>query len=329
MNVSYKAIETVLDATTIEEVKYLLSNHDELIRQLARYVLEGKAGNDKVREAAIGSFYNEVQDKVTWTVRTAEEVWANVYGTGEARRAALGADFDLVMFRVNQTRAKHEKIFISPNLKAKTDMNGKRYVVSGVSTSKGTVNFIGYPQGAQGANKYNIKGSGCGASAIVGAIATAKGYTTTLVDYLDNNLTAVGGTVCPISTAIAEKLLDREAISYKRVKSFTTDSLTEILRKHLWTGNPVFVSLRRYSRSGADHKGRYAGAEHYALLIGCTEDGKKGYLLDSSRDTNRPPRYVDLHDLADHVPTAREKETYSPIWNGWSNCGGVLLITMI
>jgi hypothetical protein len=149
-----------------------------------------------------------------------------------------------------------------------------------------------------------------------------------LREFADRNLDAVEGTKCPISTAIIERLLARENIRYKRQRDFTTARLAAAVKAHLQTGNPVILALTRCNRAGVSHKGRYANSEHYAVLTHMNADGKRAFLLDSSGDPNRGPRWVDLHDICDHVPTAKAKETFKEIWNGWSNCGGVLLVYM-
>ena len=310
--------------TFLGNVLGLLGDHNRLIRELALWVSEGNAGTGEAREAILGIYAEEVQSKINWAYQTAKEVWEGKYGSGEARRAALGADYDLVQYWVGVVKPSY---YISGMPKVETDQNGKRYPVKNFPTSKGKRTIVAFPQGKQG-DYYNFPGSGCGMCAAASAIYSIKGYNMTLKEYADKNLSAVGGTKCPISTAIIERLLKREGITFKRVKSFDTDRLADIVRNHLSSGNPVLASLTRKNRAGVDHKGRYAGSEHYAILWGVTEDGKKAFIFDSSRDPNRKPRLVDLRDLCDHVPTAKEKEDFSPIWNGWSNCGGVLLINM-
>ena len=311
----------------LPDMTSLLADHDKLIRDLALWVSEGNAGKGETRAAYLGIYADEVQSKINWAYHTAEEVWTGKYGNGDERKAALGADFDLVQYWVKLTRPN---AYISGKPKVETDQNGKRYFVKNFTTSKGTRTIYAFPQTRQGSNPYNFSGSGCGLCSVASAIYSIKGYNMTLKEYADKNLSAKGveGTKCPISTAIMERLLKREGISYKRVKSFDTDRLTEIVKNHLSSGNPVILSLTRCNRKGENHKGRYANSEHYAILWGVTEDGKKAFLFDSSGDPNRRPRMVDLWDICDHVPTAREREDFSPIWNGWVNCGGVLLINM-
>lgn len=318
-------------------VSAIISDHDKLIRYMAQYVLDGKAGGGDERRNLLGIYYDEVQDYVTWVVRTADDVWAGKWGNGDEAReqrfidAGYSAeDYKMVKARVNATKDQHTNISIPDGLKPTKDMGGKRYLLPNVPTKKGVVTWKGYPQAAQGDNPYVFTGSGCGFMSFYSAISTIKGYDMTPLEYANKNMKAVGGTKCPISTAIGQRLLDREGIKYKRVKSFTTDELAKILREHLSKGCPAVVALTRCNRAGVNHKGRYANSEHYALLIGVTADGKKAYLMDSSRDTARPPRYVDLWDICDHIPTAREMEDLDPkgLWNGWVNCGGVVLIDM-
>lgn len=320
-----------------EEVNSLMNDHDQLIRDISQYVLDNKAGGGEARRAIVGVYYDEVQKYVTWVINTADEVWAGKWGNGDEARLQKfvdagysAADYAMVKARVNATKDQHTKIYVPDGLKWTKDMGGKRYLLPNVPTKKGVITWKGYPQGAQGDNPYVFSGSGCGFMSFYAAISTIKGYNMTPLEYANKNLKAAGGTKCPISTAVGQHLLDREGIKYKRVKSFDTDGLVKILREHLATGCPAVVALTRCNRAGVNHKGRYAGSEHYALLIGVSADGKKAYLMDSSKDPARCPRYVDLWDICDHIPTAKEKEDLSPqgLWNGWSNCGGVVLIDM-
>jgi hypothetical protein len=58
-------------------------------------------------------------------------------------------------------------------------------------------------------------------------------------------------------------------------------------------------------------------------------DGKRAFLLDSSGDPARGPRWVNLKDICDHVPTAKAGGTFKKTWDGWSNDGGVVFVFMI
>lgn len=311
------------------ELSGYMQDPDALIRALALRVMKGVYGTGDTRRAVLGTYYDRVQAKIKTVYDTAEAVWRGEYGNGEEhRRELIGPDYDLVKYRVNETAAAHNIIRITEKqVQLKTDQGGRRYVLPNMPTAAGIRDIYGYPQGKQG-DAYNFPGSGCGICSAWCVISTDKGYNMSLKEYADRNLAAVGGTKCPISTAIIERLLDREKIPYKRLRSFTTASLAEVLREHLQTGNPAILALTRTNRAGVNHKGRYANSEHYAVLTHLHQDGKRAFLMDSSRDPARGPRFVDLYDICDHVPTAKAKENLDPkgLWNGWSNCGGVVLV---
>jgi hypothetical protein len=283
-----------------------------------------------VRRTALGGYFGDVQKKITEVYRIAEAVWNGEYGNGDDhRRELIGPDYDLVKYRVKETRAEHGELTVKDSeISITKDQGGRRYVLPAVPTALGIRDYHGYKQTAQGDNPYNFAGSGCGISSAYACVSTIKGYDMSLREWADENLKEVGGTKCPISTVIMERLLTREKIRYKRVKAFTTASLAAAVKSHLKTGNPVILSLTRCNRAGVSHKGRYANSEHYAVLTHMNADGKRAFLLDSSGDSKRPPRWVDLYDICDHVPTAKEKETFKETWNGWSNCGGVIFVFM-
>ena len=325
-------VENQLTAEKTVTILEILTEHEDLIRQISLQVMQGKYGGGKERENALGIFYDEVQKKITWAYQTAEDVWAGKYGNGdEHRRELIGPDYDLVKYRVNETRWEHGVLTIDESMitiHTEDIRGGKRYVMPAMPTALGTRAYYGYPQTRQGDNPYNFSGSGCGIASAYTCVATIKGYNMNLKEWADKNLEATGGTKCPISTAVMQKLFDIEKIKYKRVKTFTTASLADTLKKHLQTGNPAVIALTRKNRAGVNHKGRYANSEHYATLTHMNTDGKRAFLYDSSGDPNRGPRWVDLYDICDHVPTAREREDFSPVWNGWANCGGALLVYM-
>jgi hypothetical protein len=269
-----------------------------------------------------------VQAKITAVYKTADAVWRGEYGNGDDhRRELIGPDYDLVKFRVNETRAEHGALTVD-QITVKTDQGDRRYVLPAVPTALGIRDYHGYPQTRQGENPYNFSGSGCGIASAYTCISTIKGYNMSLREFADRNLDAVEGTKCPISTAIIERLLARENIRYKRQRDFTTARLAAAVKAHLQTGNPVILALTRTNRAGVNHKGRYANSEHYATLTHMHSDGKRAFLLDSSGDPARGPRWVNLYDICDHVPTAKANEDFSPIWNGWANCGGVVFVFM-
>ena len=83
--------------------KYITSEgHADYIRACADAVLSGYCGSGDARVEYFGSLYNEVQDKVNWTIKTAKEVLENKYGTGDARKKALGDDYWIVQNEVNR-----------------------------------------------------------------------------------------------------------------------------------------------------------------------------------------------------------------------------------
>ena len=302
----------------------ILSDHDRLIRELALYVSEGNAGTGEERKALLGTYYDEVQKKITWAYNTAQDVWAGKYPNGEAnRRKVFGADFELVQWWVNHTRPA---IYVPSNLKYKKDMNGRRYMVSGVPTAKGTITYRGYDQHNQGSNPYRFDGSGCGFMSFYTVISTIKGYGYTPKAYADKVLTAITkAKECPISIWAGCKLLDNENIKYEWVKGpLTTDGCRKDIQAHLEKGMPVIISLSIYDRKGKAHKGRYTNYAHYAPLIGTVND-KSWYLLDSGW---QKPRYVDAYDICEYIPGTSKNPTYDPIWNGFNNAAGYVKVYM-
>lgn len=298
----------------------LLSDHEELIRQMAIYVLAGKAGTKEDRAKLLGDYAEEVQAKVNWTIKTAEAVWAGQYGNDDERREKLGADYDLVMFRVNQTAA----VTVPTSYKYATDNGGKRYVLKDFPTARGKMTWYGYDQHNQGSNPFVFDGSGCGFCSALAVIATLRGYNVLPLRYATDYLkTVAGANKCPISTMAMLKLLDHEKIQYDWVRNFGTASAYNDILLHLRKGMPVMVHLFKDNRAGKEDK-RYTNYAHYAVLIGVTSTGK-GYLLDSS---GKRPRFVDLYDLCDHIPTAKDKPDWSPNWNGNKNCGGYVKVYM-
>lgn len=89
-------------AAVTEEADRLNRDPAEYIRAAADFVLNGYAGSGEARKAFLGDDYEEVQEKVNWIIRTAEEVIAGVYGSGEVRKAALGDDYQVVQNQVNR-----------------------------------------------------------------------------------------------------------------------------------------------------------------------------------------------------------------------------------
>ena len=304
-------------------ISKLLSD-ENLIRFMAMYVSGGKVDKGDERKALLGTYYDEVQEKVNWAYKTAEDVWKGMYPNGEEnRKAAFGADYDLVQFWVNQLIPA---IYIPTSLSYSKDNSGKRYLVKNVPTAKGKITWKGYNQHSQGSNPYVFDGSGCGFMSFYGVISTLKGFNDMPIKYADKKLNSItGATKCPISIWAGCKLLDSEGIKYKWVKgTLTTNGVYKDILDHLSKGMPVIVSLYKDNRAGKEDK-RYTNYAHYSLLIGVTSDGKKGYLLDSGA---KLPRYIDLMDLCDHIPGTNNNPVYKPIWNGWVNAGGYVKVEM-
>lgn len=72
------------------------------LRAAASYVLKGFAGNDFDRMKFFGKNYADVQNKVNWVVKTAQDVIAGKYGNDAERKRKLGIDYDLVQAQVNR-----------------------------------------------------------------------------------------------------------------------------------------------------------------------------------------------------------------------------------
>ena len=313
-------LENQLTAENTVGLVELLTDREELIRQMAMYVLQGKAGNSQDRAALLGIYAEDVQKKVNWVIKTAEDVWAGVYGNDQDRKDKLGKDYELVMYRVNQTAV----VTVPADYKYSTDNGGKRYVLKNFPTARGKMTWYGYDQHNQGSNPFVFDGSGCGFCSALAVIATLRGYNVLPLRYATDYLKSVAGaSKCPISTMAMLKLLDHEKIQYDWVRSFGTASAYNDILLHLRRGMPVIVHLFKDNRAGKEDK-RYTRYAHYAVLIGVTSNGK-GYLLDSS---GHRPRLVDLYDLCDHVPTAKDKPDWSPTWNGNKNCGGYVKVYM-
>lgn len=289
-----------------ESMPLLLGNHDNLIRLMAQYVLDGKAGTGDSRKALLGIYYDEVQAKVTWVIQTAIDVWDGKYGNGDARKRALGPDYSLVMSRVNAMST----IYMPDTIKV--TKQGGRYTTTSVPTAKGAKIYYGFDQHAQDGDSYKIDGSGCGLCAPVDVLTTFVDGKITPVSFCKNRLKAVTGqTACPVGISNQIKILSSGGIGSTWVKK--TEDAYEDVRKHLLTGRPVIVSLSCRNRAGT-RTNRYTNSGHYALLIGVRKDDK-AFLLDSGA---REPRWVDLKDICLHIPNydcdGKSKQTW--VWKG-------------
>lgn len=304
--------------TISEAVSELLSDHNNLIRVLAQFVLDDHAGKGDERKNLLGVYYDEVQKKVTWVIQTAEDVWAGKYGIDKERREALGDDYDIVMARVNATKDQHTNITT-----VKKDNGGKRYVTNETNTARGMKKYIGFDQHAQGVT--NISGSGCGMCSALAVMATFADNSIMPVAYYKTKLASVTGTAkCPISIGACQKMLKSVGIDSTRVNQFSTQSSYDDIKAHLTKGMPVIVSLVSKSKKTGVEDKRYTRANHYSLLVKMRDDGK-AFLLDSG---SKGPRWVDLMDLCDHIPTASANPKDTPVWSGWSNSGGYVKVNL-
>ena len=68
---------------------------------LATDVIKGKYGTGQARRNALGSRYDDVQAKVNDLYAKADKVIKGRYGNGQARRTALGSEYDIVQYIVN------------------------------------------------------------------------------------------------------------------------------------------------------------------------------------------------------------------------------------
>ena len=300
----------------------LVLDHDKLIRTLALMTSNGDFGKGDERASALGVYSNEVQAKINWAYKAAQDVWSGLYGNGDARKEALGEDYNLVQYWVKVVKPS---IYGPSDAKYTVDNGGKRYILSGVPTAKGLTVLKAYNQHKQGSNPFVFDGSGCGFMSFYSAISTILGLNDMPITFAENNLKRVtGGSKCPISIWAGCKLLADKGIKYTWVKGpLTTEGCRNDIQAHLERGMPVIVSLSYADRNGKITKA-YTNYAHYSILWFATSDGK-WYLFDSG---GRLPRYVDPYDICKYIPGTKEKPDYSPTWNGWSNAGGYVKVEM-
>lgn len=300
-----------------DEMPVLLGDHARLIRTLALYVSEGKAGSGTERRQLLGLYYDETQAKVTWAYRTAQDVWKGKYGNGEEhRRSIFGADYELVKFWVNALKPGTYLPAITV-----TDTNGV-YRANGIPTAAGTKTWIGFDQHNNGSG-YRLSRSGCGLCSFLSIVATFKSSDIRPQAWCKSFLESVTGfSACPISITAGTKILQKYGIGFTRVKSFDTDSAFKDIRAHLLQGRPVVVSLSCRNRAGK-RTNSYTDSGHYSLLIGVRADGK-AFLMDSGA---RKPRWVDLWDLCDHIPVNSASDKTAQTWV-WQNEGGYIKINV-
>lgn len=330
MDIIRVILENQLTAAKLKEISAIIDNHEQLIRYMAQYVLDDKAGGGDERRNLLGIYYDEVQNYVTWVVRMADDVWTGKWGNGDEARLQkfidagyTEEDYKIVKARVNATKDQHMNITISGALKYRI-VGGKQYVYDNVPSWHGNMTMYGYNQHALGQAPWKFDRNGCGFISFFSVIKTIKRYTTlSPAEYADTIMSKVDGTNCPISSSVGIKMLEAEGIKYTWVKRYsTTAQLVKIVEEHLRKGKPVIISLYKNNRAGKEDK-RYTDYAHYAVLTHMHSDGKRAWLNDSG---GKKPRFVDLYDICDHCPQANEKIVFDSIWNGFQNCGGVILV---
>ncbi len=98
----FEAKEKEYGPEVTEIMTHFLSNKADYLRAAADYVLSGYAGSGEARKAFLGKDYDEVQAKVNDIIEKAQDVITGKYGTGEVRKVALGDDYQVVQNQVNR-----------------------------------------------------------------------------------------------------------------------------------------------------------------------------------------------------------------------------------
>ena len=75
---------------------------------MVKDTLSGKYGTGAARKKALGSDYNAVQAEVNRIVMLTNKTLLGEYGTGAARKKALGKDYDLVQWNINRIYKQKE-----------------------------------------------------------------------------------------------------------------------------------------------------------------------------------------------------------------------------
>ena len=81
-------------------------------KEIVKEVLSGDWGNGDQRKKALtnaGYDYTKIQKEVSRIVKLTEATLNNKYGVGDARKAALGADYDIVQWNINRIYNEKEK----------------------------------------------------------------------------------------------------------------------------------------------------------------------------------------------------------------------------
>ena len=73
---------------------------------MVRGVLLGEYGTGAARKKALGTDYDRVQARVNKILTPARKTARGLYGNGPARKRRLGADYDLVQWVINHNLYK-------------------------------------------------------------------------------------------------------------------------------------------------------------------------------------------------------------------------------
>lgn len=84
------------------------SNIGKPIDELAKEVLLGKYGSGNARKKALGNRYQEVQNRVNYICYLTDKVLKGDYGTGEERKKALGDNYNIVQWNINRIYAERK-----------------------------------------------------------------------------------------------------------------------------------------------------------------------------------------------------------------------------
>lgn len=82
---------------------------DVNIDDLVKKTLSGKYGTGEARKKALGSNYKKVQTKVNKIVDLTNKTLAGEYGTGAERKKKLGKNYDLVQWNINRIYEEKER----------------------------------------------------------------------------------------------------------------------------------------------------------------------------------------------------------------------------
>lgn len=123
----------------------------------------------------------------------------------------------------------------------------------------------------------------------------------------------------PVSLNGISKILKKYKIKHKYVSRFSKKKAEKQITEHLLQGKPVVLTVRR---------GKWARTYHTMLLIGMTP-GKKALVADSANrrwaGQNQRIKYAKVSELLKYAWSSGKSG--SVYWNGYSGCGGYILVS--